>query len=52
MEVYEQYREEFPPEIIAELRVIEAKENSSLCLIIQSKKALRVGDMVEMKKGL
>ncbi len=44
-------REGYPVEVIAEIRVIETKPNTSTCLITSSIREIEIGQKVEMRKG-
>ncbi len=41
----------FPTEVIAEMRVVEARPHTSTCLITGSVRELEVGQQVELRKG-
>lgn len=43
--------EGYPFEVLAEMRVVEAREGTSTCLVTASVKELEVGEQVEMIKG-
>jgi hypothetical protein len=43
--------ERFPKEVVAELRVVEARANTSTCIVTSSIRELQVGMAVEMRKG-
>jgi hypothetical protein len=43
--------EGFPFEVLAEMRVIEARPNTSTCLVTASVRELEIGAEVEMIKG-
>ncbi len=44
-------RSGYPYEVIAELRVVEARETTSTCLVVRSTREVDVGDRVEMRVG-
>jgi len=44
-------RSGYPFEVIAELRVVEARERTSTCLVIRSTREVGIGDRVEMRVG-
>jgi len=44
-------RDGYPFEVLAELRVIEARPNTSTCLVMATVKELEVGAVVEMVRG-
>jgi hypothetical protein len=44
-------REGYPTEVLAEVRVIEARPQTSTCLITSSIRELKVGQKLEMRKG-
>lgn len=43
--------EDYPKEVIGELRVIEARPHTSTCLITSSVRELEIGQVVELRKG-
>jgi LysM repeat protein len=44
-------RKGYPKEVIAELRVVEARPNTATCLITSALRELEVGQKVELRKG-
>ncbi len=44
-------REGYPTEVLAELRVVETRPETSTCLITSAVRELEVGEEVEMRKG-
>ncbi|MDD5309829.1 MAG: LysM domain-containing protein [Deltaproteobacteria bacterium] len=44
-------REGYPTEVVAELRVVEARPHTSTCLITSSVREIEVGQDLEMRKG-
>jgi len=44
-------RDGYPQEVLAELRVIEARPHTSTCLVTASVRELEVGATVEMRQG-
>jgi LysM domain len=44
-------REGYPLEVVAEMRVIEARPHTSTCLITSSVREIEVGHVVQMRKG-
>ena len=44
-------REGYPKEVLAELRVVETRPETSTCLITSAVRELEVGEAVEMRKG-
>ncbi|MCP4676675.1 MAG: LysM peptidoglycan-binding domain-containing protein [Deltaproteobacteria bacterium] len=44
-------REGYPKEVLAELRVVETRPETSTCLITSAVRELEVGETVEMRKG-
>jgi hypothetical protein len=43
--------DEYPPEVLAEARVVDVRPNSSTLLITRSIREVEIGDRVEMRKG-
>lgn len=44
-------RKGYPTEVLAELRVIEARPTTSTCIVLNAVRELEVGQIVEMRKG-
>lgn len=44
-------RQGYPTEVLAELRVVEARAKTSTCLVLNAVRELEVGEKVEMRKG-
>ncbi|MDD5309487.1 MAG: hypothetical protein PHU25_19395, partial [Deltaproteobacteria bacterium] len=44
-------RDGYPTEVVAELRVVEARPHTSTCLITSSVREIEVGQDLEMRKG-